>query len=110
MLSIPHSGSIRSPLTSVDGDVTVHDIGFNFWKGGPMPFIWVELGEGRTLDQRRSFARSVTEAAIEHLGAPRERVAIRFLDIKPTDFARGGVLTADAAISSDIGTESPVSS
>ncbi|WP_344204439.1 tautomerase family protein, partial [Aeromicrobium alkaliterrae] len=61
-----------------------------------MPFIWVELAEGRSLEQRRSFAKAVTQAAVVHLGAPTERVAIRFLDILPTDFARGGVLTVDA--------------
>ena len=62
-----------------------------------MPFISVEILEGRTREQRREFAEAVTEAAIKSLGAQRERVRIRFIDLHPDDLARGGVLMSDEA-------------
>jgi 4-oxalocrotonate tautomerase len=60
-----------------------------------VPFISVEILEGRTREQRRDFAEAVTEAAIKSLGAQRERVRIRFIDLHPDDLARGGVLVSD---------------
>lgn len=60
-----------------------------------MPFISVEILEGRTTEQRREFAEKVTEAAITSLGAQREKVRIRFIEMRPDDLARGGVLVSD---------------
>ena len=60
-----------------------------------MPFIKVEILEGRTKEQRAAFAAEVTEAAIKCLGAQRERVRIRFIEMKPDDLARGGYLVSD---------------
>lgn len=60
-----------------------------------MPFIWVEMLEGRTIDQRRQFVKAVTRAAVDYLGAEPKKVRIRFAEIKPQDLARNGVLVVD---------------
>jgi 4-oxalocrotonate tautomerase len=60
-----------------------------------MPFITVEVGEGRTLDQRRAFVAAVTEAAVEHLDATPDAVRIRMTEIGPYDLARGGRFRGD---------------
>lgn len=60
-----------------------------------MPIINVELRKGRSLDQRRAFAKRVTDAAVEELGAKRERVRIRFMEFEKEEVARGGVLMCD---------------
>lgn len=60
-----------------------------------MPFIRVEILEGRTIDQRRRFVEAVTRAAVECLEAKPERVRILFEELKPEDLARGGVLVCD---------------
>jgi 4-oxalocrotonate tautomerase len=60
-----------------------------------MPFITVEVLKGRTTDQRRRFAKKVTDAAVECLDATPERVRIVFRELEPTDLARGGRLVSD---------------
>ncbi len=60
-----------------------------------MPFISVEILEGRSIDQRRQFAREVTRAAVDCLGAKPEKVRVRFVELKPHDLARNGVLVLD---------------
>jgi 4-oxalocrotonate tautomerase len=60
-----------------------------------MPFITVEILKGRTLDQRREFARRVTEAAVETLDARAAAVRIVFRELDPTELARGGSLVVD---------------
>lgn len=57
-----------------------------------MPFIDVQLLQGRSEEQRAAFARAVTDAAVETLGAEADRVRIRFIDIAPGYLARGGEL------------------
>jgi 4-oxalocrotonate tautomerase len=61
-----------------------------------MPFIRVEILKGRTLDQRREFARRVTEVAVETLNTTPDRVRITFQELDPTELARGGKLASDA--------------
>lgn len=61
-----------------------------------MPFIRVEILKGRTVDQRREFARRVTEVAVETLNTTPDKVRITFQELDPTDLARGGKLANDA--------------
>lgn len=60
-----------------------------------MPNITVELLRGRTAQQRREFAESVTTSAVEVLGARRQDVRIVFNDIDAGDVANGGVLASE---------------
>ncbi len=60
-----------------------------------MPTIHVELFEGRTLEQKRAFAKALTEATVQTLGSKPESVEIIFTDIPKHDWATGGVLWSD---------------
>jgi 4-oxalocrotonate tautomerase len=60
-----------------------------------MPFISVEILKGRTLDQRREFARRVTDAAVETLDTTPDKVRIVFRELDPTELSRGGILAID---------------
>jgi 4-oxalocrotonate tautomerase len=60
-----------------------------------MPIINVEIRRGRSLEQHRRFAAQVTEAAIQHLDARRDRVRIRFNEFDPSEVALGGRLMSD---------------
>ncbi|PWD50214.1 4-oxalocrotonate tautomerase [Serinibacter arcticus] len=60
-----------------------------------MPNITVELLKGRTVDQRRDFARIVADAAVDVLGARRQDVRMVFSEITPDIVANGGVLASE---------------
>jgi 4-oxalocrotonate tautomerase len=60
-----------------------------------VPFISVELMAGRTIDQRRKFARLVTDAAVAALDTTPDKVRIVFHELAPEDLARAGTLTSD---------------
>ena len=62
-----------------------------------MPSITIEMFEGRTPDQKRAVAQSVTKAVTDELGVKPEIVKIRFVDLKKHDIAWGGVLVSDRA-------------
>jgi len=60
-----------------------------------MPNITVELLRGRTLEQRRAFAKAVADSAVELLGARRQDVRMVFTEITPDTVANGGVLASE---------------
>ena len=60
-----------------------------------MPNITVELLRGRTLEQRRAFAQSVADSAVELLGARRQDVRMVFSEITADTVANGGVLASE---------------
>ncbi len=60
-----------------------------------MPTIHVELFEGRTEEQKRAYAKALTEATVQTLGGSPEAVDVIFVDIKRSDWATGGVLWSD---------------
>jgi 4-oxalocrotonate tautomerase len=60
-----------------------------------MPTIHVELFAGRTPDQKRAFAKAVTEAAVLTLGATPQSVDVIYQDVERHDWATGGVLWSD---------------
>ncbi|GAA0434757.1 hypothetical protein GCM10010112_27440 [Actinoplanes lobatus] len=62
-----------------------------------MPNITVELLAGRSLEQRKAFARAVTEHAVEILGARPQDVRMVFNEISPDVVANGGVLASEDA-------------
>lgn len=62
-----------------------------------MPNITVEILAGRTRDQRAEFARVVTDAVVDILGAPRHLVRIQFTELAPDRLALGGELTEPPA-------------
>lgn len=60
-----------------------------------MPNITVELLAGRSIEQRRDFARAVAENAVEILGARRQDVRMVFTEITADTVANGGVLASE---------------
>jgi len=60
-----------------------------------MPTIRVELFEGRTEEQKRVYAKALTETTVQTLGCSPEAVEVLFYDIKKSDWASGGVLWSD---------------
>ena len=62
-----------------------------------MPNITVELLAGRSLEQRKAFARAVADNAVEILGARLQDVRMVFQEITGDDVANGGVLASEDA-------------
>lgn len=60
-----------------------------------MPFIRVELFEGRTPEQKKAFVKAVTQAAVETLGTKPEAVDVVLYDIKKSEWATGGELWSE---------------
>ncbi len=60
-----------------------------------MPTIRVEFFEGRTDDQKRQYAKALTDASVQVLGCGPQAVDVIFYDVKKTDWATGGVMHSD---------------
>jgi 4-oxalocrotonate tautomerase len=56
-----------------------------------MPTIRVELMEGRTPEQKKNLVKALTQAVVDTLGSKAESVDVLLFDIKPSDWATGGV-------------------
>ncbi len=62
-----------------------------------MPMIRVEMFAGRTPDQKRAFAKAVTDSFVETCGGTPQSVQIIFTDVQKGDWATAGKLASDAA-------------
>ncbi|MBS0413758.1 MAG: 4-oxalocrotonate tautomerase [Proteobacteria bacterium] len=62
-----------------------------------MPTIHVEMFEGRTVEQKRAYAKALTEASVQTLGCSPDAVDVIFRDVAKQDWATGGVLWSDKA-------------
>lgn len=60
-----------------------------------MPTLRVELFEGRTLEQKRSLAKALTEATVQSLGVAASSVDVIFQDVARSDWATGGELWSE---------------
>ena len=60
-----------------------------------MPIVIVEMFEGRTVEQKRELAGSITSAFVK-IGTPAEVVRIFFHDIAKHNVAIGGKLASDS--------------
>ena len=60
-----------------------------------MPAIQITLLQGRSIEQKRSIARRVTEVMVEEAGAKAEAVVITFVEVAQENYASGGMLVAD---------------
>lgn len=60
-----------------------------------MPAIRVDLMEGRTIDQKRTLVKALTQAVVDTLGAKPEAVDVLLFDVKRHDWATGGELWSD---------------
>lgn len=60
-----------------------------------MPFVQIEMLEGRTVEQKRALAEKLTEVISEVLNCPPTAVSIIMRDMPKTNYASGGKLRAD---------------
>lgn len=60
-----------------------------------MPIIFVNLVEGRTLEEKRALTRSITDATVETLRVSPSDVRVILRNISREDFSNGGVLKCD---------------
>lgn len=59
-----------------------------------MPLVNVHMAAGRTPEQKQALMEAMTDAMVEHLGAPRESVRVWINEFENTDFMAGGELLA----------------
>lgn len=62
-----------------------------------MPIVQIHLIEGRTVEQKRTLVKKVTDAVCESVSVPPEAVKIILSDMARHDYAIGGVLKLDEA-------------
>jgi 4-oxalocrotonate tautomerase len=60
-----------------------------------MPIIDVTLTQGRTPEQLRTLISTLTDAAVEAVGAPQESVRVLLREVPPTHFAAGDITIAE---------------
>ncbi len=60
-----------------------------------MPLVHVQMATGRTPEQKHALLTAMTDAMVEHLGAPRDSVRVWITEFADTDFMAGGELLAD---------------
>ncbi|MFA5536405.1 MAG: 2-hydroxymuconate tautomerase [Bacillota bacterium] len=60
-----------------------------------MPFIQINMLEGRTVEQKRGLAKLVTKSVSEALGIAEQNVTIIIKDVPKTNFSQGGTLATD---------------
>jgi len=63
--------------------------------GGKMPIVQVELLEGQTLAKKRLLVEKVTQAIVESLDVPAEKVTIIIRDMSKENFSKAGKLACD---------------
>lgn len=51
-----------------------------------MPFVHIELLEGRSTEAKTAMAEEIIEIVSKHSGAPKERIYIIFNDIKKENY------------------------
>jgi 4-oxalocrotonate tautomerase len=60
-----------------------------------MPEVYVYAVEGRTLDQKRSLVKDITDAAVRNFKVPADAVMVQIMETPKTTKAKGGVLFSD---------------
>jgi 4-oxalocrotonate tautomerase len=60
-----------------------------------MPVIKVEMFKGRSADQKRAFAKAITEAFVETCGGTPQSVTVIYADVEKSDWAVAGRLASD---------------
>lgn len=60
-----------------------------------MPFITIEMIEGRTPEQKRKLMEGITNLVVETLDVPADKVFVFIEDLKKDHYARGGKFASD---------------
>ena len=60
-----------------------------------MPEIYVHAVEGRTIDQKRSLVKDITDAVVRHFKVPADAVMVQIMESPKDSKAKGGFLFSD---------------
>ena len=60
-----------------------------------MPYVIVEMFEGRSVEQKRAAAKAITDAIVEHLKTTPEATHVLFHELKRENSAHAGKLACD---------------
>lgn len=60
-----------------------------------MPLVQIHMATGRSDEQKRALMTAMTDAMVDHLGAPRETVRVWIAEFEETEFMAGGELLRD---------------
>jgi 4-oxalocrotonate tautomerase len=60
-----------------------------------MPYVIVEMYEGRSVEQKRAAAKAITDAIVEHLKTSPEATHVLFHELKRENSAQAGKLACD---------------
>lgn len=60
-----------------------------------MPFVNIQLLEGRTIEQKGKIAEVITKVLVKIGGAKPEAVFVIFNDIEKSNLAKGGILVSE---------------
>ena len=60
-----------------------------------MPFVIVEMWEGRTREQKRALTKAITDAMVEHAGAKPDHLHIAIHESTKENWSLAGRLTCD---------------
>jgi 4-oxalocrotonate tautomerase len=60
-----------------------------------MPIVQIHLLEGRDVNKKRELVKNITQAVVDTLGSPPEKVRVILSDMKHHDYSVGGVLHCD---------------
>ena len=60
-----------------------------------MPEIYVNAVEGRTIEQKRSLVKDITDAVVRHFKVPAEAVMVQIMESPKDSKAKGGFLFSD---------------
>ena len=56
-----------------------------------MPEIYVHAVEGRTIEQKRSLVKDITDAVVKNFNASPDAVVVSIIETESTSKAKGGV-------------------
>jgi 4-oxalocrotonate tautomerase len=60
-----------------------------------MPEVYVYAVEGRTIDQKRSLVKDITDAVVKNFKVPADAVMVQIMEAAKDTKAKGGVLFSD---------------
>jgi 4-oxalocrotonate tautomerase len=60
-----------------------------------MPEVYIYLAEGRSVEQKRTVARQMTDILVQNFNVPPEVVIVQFVEAPRDSKARGGVLFSE---------------
>lgn len=60
-----------------------------------MPLVNIQMAEGRSPEQKKAMMDAITDAMVDHLGAPRDSVRVWINEFPNTNYMAGGELLKD---------------